>query len=168
MNPAKTEFMIIGSEVMLRKCPPIDEITIDGIKIQRSNSLRLLGVYIDCNLKMDKFVTNTCKSTYAYVKTLSKLRSSLTQSSMTHAFIVSKIDYCVILLNGTQVSVCNRLQRALNAAVRMLCGLHRREDLSFTYKSLQWLSLHNASSSELASLCSKQSMELSQFIFKNF
>jgi hypothetical protein len=144
LNSAKSEFMLVGSKTILGKCHDITEISINNQKVTRSACIRLLGVTLDQHLNMDLFVSKTCSSAFAYLRTLSNLRPCLDKESLAklmHAFVISRLDYCLILLAGTPQSTQNRLQRALNAAVRMLCGLQRSDHVSHAYKSLEWLQL---------------------------
>ena len=66
-----------------------------------------------------------------------------TESTMTlvHAFVMSRLDYCNILLAGSPKIVIDKLQRVMNAAVRIVSGT-RKYDRGLTqllHAELHWL-----------------------------
>jgi hypothetical protein len=141
MNENKTEFLIVGTETMLKRCS-VNEISVGGQNISLADSICLLGVIIDKSLKMDQFISRTCRSAYAHLRTLGRLRGCLSTSALTlliHAFVISRLDYCIILLSGVPASTTHRLQRVLNSAMRVIYGLKRNDHLSAIKDELQWL-----------------------------
>ena len=55
MNPSKTEFILFGNEIQLRKCHT-SQIQVDGDLIVRTSTIRYLGAWMDTNLN---FKTHT-------------------------------------------------------------------------------------------------------------
>ena len=79
------------------------------------------------DLTMDKHVSNVCSAGFYRLRQLRRVRRSLdTESAATlvHAFVMSRIDYCNVLLAGTPKATTDKLQRLLNAAApaRLLSG----------------------------------------------
>ena len=72
-------------------------LTVGDDKIFPSTSAKNLGVVIDTNLKLDKYISNTCKTAYFHI--------------IFH--ITNKIDYCNSLLYGMPDNVLNRLQKLI-------------------------------------------------------
>ena len=67
---------------------------------------------------------------------------SSTFTSMVHAFICSRIDYCNSLLVGLPKSRLSPLQSVLNAAARLIARLPRFSHISaFMIEHLHWLPL---------------------------
>ena len=46
-------------------------------------------------------------------------------TTLVHAFVSSRVDYCNILLAGAPNVVTDRLQRVMNAAARVLSSTHK-------------------------------------------
>src|SRR3989441_5069341 len=71
-----------------------------------------LGVHIHSNLTMCKHVANLCKSCFFQLRQLRSIRRSLTveaATSLVHAFISSRLDYCNSLLFGVSDSLLRKL-----------------------------------------------------------
>ena len=62
------------------------------------------------------------------LRQLRRVRRSLdTESTATlvHAFVTSRLDYCNILLVGSPKTVIDKMQRVINAAVRIVSGTRK-------------------------------------------
>jgi len=77
---------------------------------------------------------------------LRRMKSSLklfpfdTASTVVNSFIISRTDYCNSLLANSSQCALNRLQRVMNAAVRLLCHSGRRASVSGLLRDrLHWL-----------------------------
>ena len=55
------------------------------------------------------------------------------------AFVLSRLDYCNVLLSGPPMSTIRPLQRVQNAAARLALGLSPRDHVSDALKKLHWL-----------------------------
>ena len=51
LNTAKTEFMLIGSRQKLSMLSSQPELSIDNVPIEKVTSVKLLGIFIDENLR---------------------------------------------------------------------------------------------------------------------
>ena len=55
------------------------------------------------------------------------------------AFILSKVDYCNVVLAGLPKHDLNRLQSVINAAARLTTGARRYDHVTLLLKDLHWL-----------------------------
>ena len=68
--------------------------------------------------------------------------SSHVFTSIVHAFICSRMDYCNSLLVGLPKIRLSPLQSVLNAAARLIARLHRKSHIfAFMFDQLNWLPL---------------------------
>ena len=55
------------------------------------------------------------------------------------AFILSRSDYCNSVLAGLPAATLAPMQRVMNAAVRLVAGLHMHDHVTPAMRSLHWL-----------------------------
>ena len=141
LNGDKTEIVLLSSQFNRREVH-IDNIQIGDVDIKPSSSARNLGVIFDSHLTMDIHVRKVCSTAYYHLRNISSIRRSLTRESATslvHAFVSSRVDYCNSLLSGISKSSLQKLQRVQNMAARLIVGLKKRDHITPTLKSLHWL-----------------------------
>jgi len=61
--------------------------------------------------------------------------------TLVSAFVLSRVDYCNAVLSGLPQSTIAPLQRVLNAAARVVCGLCPRDHVTNALIGLHWLSI---------------------------
>jgi len=59
--------------------------------------------------------------------------------STPEALVLSRIDYCNAVLSGLPQSTIAPLQRVLNTAARVVCGLRPRDHVTDALIGLHWL-----------------------------
>ena len=141
LNEDKTEYLIISSKAVTRNLQP-SALSIGNHNILPSISARNLGVVMDSDASMEAHITSICKSSYAHIYTLQKVKKHLDRQSMellVHAFITARLDYCNALLLGLPDKLIAKMQRIQNVAARILTGTGRREHITPVLKSLHWL-----------------------------
>lgn len=110
-----------------------------------SASVRNLGVTFDSTLSFAKHVSNLSRSSFYHLRRLRAVRRSVSSSTFTtmvHAFVCSRIDYCNSLLVGLPKLRLSPLQSVLNAAARLIARLPRFAHISkFMTQQLHWLPL---------------------------
>ena len=142
INDDKTEFLLISSSRLQAKLHRDQELTVGSQHIPISPLARNLGVVFDCNMRMDKHVTNVCKSANFHLRNIGSIRSVLSESAaaqLVHALITSRLDYCNSLLYGLPDSQIKRLQQVQNNAARMVGRVRKFDHITPTLKRLHWL-----------------------------
>jgi len=112
---------------------------IDSEAVTASDHVRVLGVTFSSDLSLDKHVSSMWASCFFWLRQLRRVRRSVDDESMkslVHAFVTALVDYCNIVLTSSPRSVTNKLQRVLNAAVRLVIG-SRKYDRG--HANLHWL-----------------------------
>ena len=92
---------------------------------------------MDSRASMAAHVLSVCKTSYIHIHNISKIKRYLDRSSLVHAFITTKLEYCNSLLCGAPSSIINKLQHIQNTAARIITG-HGREHITPVQRSLHW------------------------------
>ena len=103
------------------------------------SAVRNLGIIIDSRLTMADHVSAVCHVCYFQLRQLLVVLQSLTSetaTSLVHAFISSRLNYCNALLYAIADCQLQRLQSVQNAAARLVTGLRRTEHITPILKSL--------------------------------
>uniref|UniRef100_A0A674PCY9 Reverse transcriptase domain-containing protein n=1 Tax=Takifugu rubripes TaxID=31033 RepID=A0A674PCY9_TAKRU len=140
LNPGKTEVMVFGPEPLRDRLDHM--ITLDGISLTSSLSVRNLGVTFDQNLSFNSHIKLVSRSAFFHLRNISKIRKLLMQpdaEKLVHAFVTSRLDYCNSLLSGCPNNSLRSLQLIQNAAARVLTGIDKRDHISPVLASLHWL-----------------------------
>ena len=116
-----------------------------GIKILNldpKESIKSLGVYINGKIKFDDFVSNKVRVCNLHLRNLYSVRHCLDYSTkviLVTNLILSKIDYCNILLLGATKKTLNPLKLMINKAIRFIFNLKYKEHITPYYKKLHFL-----------------------------
>src|SRR6218665_4112447 len=90
-------------------------------------------------------VANLTRSSYFHLRRLRAIRCSVSShvfTSIVHAFVCPRIDYCNSLLVGLPKVRLSPIQSVLNAAARLVGRLPRRSHISpFMFDHLPWIQL---------------------------
>ena len=131
LNADKTELLWLGTSGNLRKLNDQGpSLSIAGSTVSPCTSVRLLGVTVTADLNLEKHVSNVCSKSFFQLRQLWKIRRSLDQvssSTLVHAFVTSRVDYCSCLLAGSTDKIINKLQRIMNAAARVVTNTGKYE-----------------------------------------
>ena len=141
LNDSKTEFLIIGTPRQVSKLN-INRITVGSTVVKQSMVAKNLGVWFDSQLNMDTHISKSCKAAFYHLYNLRHIRKYLTRtciSTLVHAFITSKLDYCNGLLFGLPESQICKLQRVQNACARLICNSPRFSHVNPLLHDLHWL-----------------------------
>ncbi|XP_072251171.1 uncharacterized protein [Leuresthes tenuis] len=141
LNSDKTEVVLFGPERFREKLSSYI-VTLDGISLASSSTVRNLGVIFDQNLSFDAHIKLVSRTAFFHLRNIAKIRNILSQGDaekLVHAFVTSRLDYCNSLLLGCPTYSLKSLQLIQNAAARVLMRTNRRDHVSPVLASLHWL-----------------------------
>jgi hypothetical protein len=91
---------------------------------------------------MNMNVSKLCSSAFYHLYNIRRIRKYLSRSTtemLVHANITSRLDYCNSLLYGMPACLLRKLQRAQNAAARVVTGQQRFCSITPVLFNLHWL-----------------------------
>ena len=141
MNTSKTEFMIIGSGKQLTKCVT-NNITVCNDIVEKSEIIRLLGIWIDSNLNFKANVIEKSQTAMLNIFKIKHIRRYLTQEAcevLVHGLVMSHLDYCNSLYYGLPDCDLNRLQRVQSIACKMVLNRSKYDSCTECFTQLHWL-----------------------------
>ncbi|XP_042341350.1 uncharacterized protein LOC121942262, partial [Plectropomus leopardus] len=141
LNSDKTEVIVLGPK-HLRSSFSNNLISLDGITLASSTTVRNLGVLFDQDLSFASHIKQTSRTAFFHLRNIAKIRHILSQTDaekLVHAFVTSRLDYCNSLLFGCPNKSLRSLQLVQNAAARVLTRSKKRDHISPVLASLHWL-----------------------------
>ena len=144
MNSAKTEFILFGQTKQLQKTDTHAIEVVDDT-IERSDSVKYLGVYLDKTLSMDKHISHICRICMLNLQRIKLIRSFLSVDSckiLVQCLVISHLDYANAILATLPKSHLNKLQRVQNYAAKLILKCHIRDSSTESLKQLHWLPVH--------------------------
>ena len=156
LNDSKTELMLVTSKRSKHLHNLPTSITIGNAQIPFKQSVKNLGLTLDCHLTMNAHVSNIARTCYFELRRLASIRRFLTSTAtatLVSAFVLSRIDYCNSLLFGCTHDVTSHLQRIKNYVARVFLCLPMSSSITIHLKSLHWLPVKVRSTYKIACLC---------------
>ena len=108
------------------------------------DSVKNLGVTLDCHLTMKTNVSNLVRSANFEVRRISsicRLLSTDATKTLVSAFVLSCLDYRNSLLFGSPQYPLNKLQKVQNNAARLVLRVSKMDHISPHLAALDWLSI---------------------------
>lgn len=143
LNPSKTEFIWFASHSNLAKIPDnCQSIRIRESIVRSTDTVRDLGVFLDSELSMKHHISKTASACFFHLRRLRQIRGRVTDEVMMQllsSLVLSRLDYCNVVLAGLPASTLQPLQKVQNAAARLILGLDRRSHITPALKKLHWL-----------------------------
>ena len=126
LNDNKTEHMLVTSERTkhLHNLPTL--ITIGNAQFPFKQSVKNLGLTLNCHLTIKAHVSNIARTCYFELRRLASIRRFLTSTAtatLVSAFALSRTDKGSSLLFGSTHDVTSHLQQIQNYAVRVILRL---------------------------------------------
>src|SRR6218665_2156704 len=142
LNSAKTQLIWLGTPQQLLK---LDHALLFDrfLHLAFHTTVRDLGVTLDTALAFSQHISNLTRSSYFQLRRLRTIRKAASISvftSIVHAFVCSRIDYCNSLLIGLPKTRLSPLQTVLDAAARLIVSFPGYCHVSSYIKEhLHWL-----------------------------
>ena len=145
INDLKTEFIVFRSPQL--KCDLSGlSVNVGESMITQSSKVRDLGVIFDQFLNFDDHITAICRSAHFHIRNIGKIRNLLSYdacSTIIHALISCRLDYCNSIMYNVPKSKTDRLQRIQNQCARILTKSPRREHITPVLMKLHWLKIQD-------------------------
>ena len=156
LNDNKTELMLVSSNRTKRLHSLPTSITLGNAQIPFKQSVKKLGLALDCHLTMNAHVSNIARTCYVELRRLayiSRFLTSTATATLVSAFALSRIDYRNSLLFGCTHDVISNLQRIQNYAARVILRLPMSSSIDIHLESFHWLPVKVRSTYKIACLC---------------
>ncbi len=132
LNKGKTEIIAFGNkDEVLKVNAYLDS------RVQTKNQVKNLGVILERDLSFSSHVKAVTKSACYHLKNIARIRclvSSQDLEKLVHAFITSRVKYC--LLTGLPKKTIRQLQLIQNTAARSLTRTRKPEHITLVLRSL--------------------------------
>ena len=133
LNDSKTDLTLVTSKRTKHLHSLPTSITIGNTQIPFKQSVKNLGLTLDCHLTMNAHVSNIAQTCYYEQRRLTSISRSLTSTAtatLVSAFALSRIDYCSSLLFGSTHDVTSHLQQTQNYAARVILHLPKSSNIT--------------------------------------
>ena len=142
LNPGKTEIIVFGSPSVLSSLSIKGVFLDNDICVRFSQVVKNLGFHLDSSLTFVSQVKKLKTSLFLKMRNIAKMKRFLNKDQivmLTHAIILSSLDYCNSLYIGCSKSTIKQLQLIQNRACRLIFGLKKRASVQDKLKELHWL-----------------------------
>ena len=156
LNDNKTKLMLVTSNRTKHHHSLPASITMGNAQVPFKESVKNLGLTLDCHLTMNAHVSNiarTCNFELRRLAYIRRFQTSTATATLVSAFVLSRIDYCNSPLFGSTHEVTSHLQRIQNNAARVILRLPKSSSITIHLKSLHWLPVKVRSTYKIACLC---------------
>ena len=141
VNENKTELLVISSKTCDPSCIDMN-FTIDfaGTEVLCSDegyNVKSLGIELDTGLTLERHVIDICKQCYCQLKNLGRTGHCLDSNIkliLVKTLMMSRIDYCNAIYINISTHLMKKLQSVINACIRFIYNLTRREHITHYLK----------------------------------
>ena len=140
INYDKTTCMIVGTQHRTKNIPPLN-ICIDGNKIKDVKKQKLLGIYIDENLRWTDHIDHLCANISSKISLLRQLSTYIpteAQKMFYQGYILPLIDYGSSTWGTTSRSNLERLSKLQKRAARIILNAPYDTASSYMFNALGW------------------------------
>ena len=141
LNLSKTELLVLPAKQAIHHDISIK---IDSLSVPPTKVARNLGVMIDDQLTFADHVASVARSCRFSLFNIRKIRPYLTQHAtqlLVQTLVISRLDYCNVLLSGLPACAVRPLQMIQNAAARLVFNQPKRAHVTPLFIELHWLPL---------------------------
>uniref|UniRef100_A0ABD2W2T0 Reverse transcriptase domain-containing protein n=1 Tax=Trichogramma kaykai TaxID=54128 RepID=A0ABD2W2T0_9HYME len=128
LNAEKTKVMSLGSLAytsILGKNPQLPRVILNGVHLEYSSSIKVLGIIITPTLNWDNYIASISSKINFSLYSLRYHRRSLTftlRKRLVQALILPHLNHAAVLLTSLTADQNLRLQRLQNASIRFIYG----------------------------------------------
>ena len=122
INPDKTKLLYVGVPQLMRTLPtPLPSATMLGTQIKPVTVAKDLGVYIDCHLNFNEYITKTASDCMFKLMRVNRIKCLLYKKNIDlsykiNTFVFSKLFYCSMVWSSTSKKNVRKLQLVQNYA----------------------------------------------------
>lgn len=144
LNGGKTKVILIGSTKYTHSfnLKTLPQIKVQGIGVEYSTDLRILGVTLTNDLSWRKHINNATRRIYGTVCQLRRCRKLLPlqiRTQLVSTLVFPLIDYCCIIHLDLTDELTLLQQRALNSYIRFIYNVRKDEHITPYFNMLGWL-----------------------------
>ena len=150
LNDNKTELMLVTSNRTKHLHSLPTSITIGNAQIPFKQSVKNLGLTLNCHLTMNAHVSNIARTNYielCRLASISRFLKITATATLVSAFVLTRIEYC------STHDVTSHLQRIQNYAAQVILRLPTSSSITTHLKSFHWLPVKVRSTYKIACLC---------------
>ena len=144
MNNGKTQLIKFGTRSCLKK-QDWSEIRVGNDVEKGSESVRSLGIILDIELDMKKFISAKARTAYFNIQNIKKIRKYLTEDDtkmLICSMVLSHLDYGNAILMNLHKSTIKALQSIQNYAAKITCKKQKYDSSTDCLSRLHWLPIH--------------------------
>ena len=146
-NPDKTEFIVFGSKIHCEKLNKSFPVNILGTFLSPVGVVRNLDVWFDSDFSFLRRIQNICKSCFAQIRDLKRLRGYLTYHASpmaANSLVGSQLDYGNSLFRSLSALDLYKLQCVQNSLARIITNTTKYSHTPVR-KILHWLPIEHRS-----------------------
>ena len=142
VNAAKTEFIVCGDRRQLKNIDQPQLLSFMDEKIQSSEKVRNLGVFMDQTLSWDhhiKTITNRCFGILIALGHVKHVLPTDVLPQIVDCMVLSHVRYCIQVYGSASATSLKNIQKILNFAARIISGCRKYDHISPVLNQLGWL-----------------------------
>ena len=157
LNVTKTNYIIFHNPQ--KKLPSyLSNIKLGGVPIEKTDSAKFLGVWVDQNLNWKKHIETKCSQTVKVAAILSRLKHLLPLPilrTIYNSLLLPHLSYGILAWGSTNSQEINRLKIIQKRAIRQICNAKFNSHTEPLFKKLNLLKLHDIFNVNSAKLYAK-------------
>ena len=143
LNTSKTKCMMLGSRQKLASFPKL-ALNIGNSSIQQVESVKLLGVMVDCSLTWSSHISSIILKmgrAIGAVRRCCSIVSLPLLRQIVQSLVLCHLDYCSPVWSSANYGDLRKLQVVQNRAARLVLGCPMRTNITLMHDSLSWLTV---------------------------
>ena len=143
LNVKKTKLLLLSRKRRARELENV-EVQIDGQKIERSKTVKCLGVLLDDGLTWKDQVQSVRKRCFVGLAELRRLKDVLppdTKKKIYNATVLPHLDYCSVVWQECTQDMRKRLERVQNYGMRIILSQPPRTPSKGLRQNMNWMTL---------------------------